>query len=507
MLSRRPRPSLVLIAGFTLALALFALTLHPGVGGRVNHGDSAKFQFIGVVAGISHPPGNPLYLLFNVALAHVPLGAPCVRASFLSAFFGAVAVSLVAGAAAHLRGRLAGFVSGAMLAFGSLFWTLSTEAEVYTLNAALLAGSLYALCRWETDRRERWLLLGLVAFVLGFANHLTMVAALPALALVAWRVHRERPLGWRLYRAGAVTAAVALALYAYVPLRYADALYSEFDGTLTARSFWQYVTARKFSGDFGLPTVAVLVHERMPRMMTLLEQQWLWPAWVVVGLGIERAAASTRAAGCFVFLAVAGFLGFALLYDIQDPEGFYVPVVSLAAFALAFAVPKRRSHRAAFVGLLGFCVAPVASVHLSEWRSLGDRGVIEGIAGDPPVLWDMPDLVRRVPAHADIVLPCNHYGCVETWNYFRFGDAAAREKHLGWVQMTGGLEYGSWGSQPLTIRPEDARSRVVCTLRESDAEKMRSSGARMEKIARPEKQVAGKAYAGMPIWCSKPTGS
>ncbi len=502
------RRALVWSLALAIPLALFAGTLHPGVGGRINHGDSAKFQFIGVVGGISHPPGNPLYMLFNVALAHVPVGAPCVRASLLSALFGALAVALVAGAAFHLRGRVGALVSGGMLAFGSLFWTLSTEAEVYTLNAALLAATLYALARWETDRRERWLALGVGAFVLGFGNHLTMVAALPALAFTAFRIHREEPFGRRVYAAGIAAAIVVVAIYAYVPFRYYDdARYSEFDGYLSARSFWAYVTAKKFRGDFGVPTVDVLVHTRMPQMMALLQKQWLWPAWIVLGLGLERAVATTRAIGLYVLLALLGFLAFAALYDIQDPEGFYVPAVCLAAFALPFAVPQRMPRGLVLAGVLALSVAPVAAVHLAEWRALGDRGVIEGIAGDPPVLWDLPDLVARVPARAEIVLPCNHYGCIETWNYFRFGDPAARERHLSWVQLAGGLEYGGWGSAPHTIKPAEATSQVVCAIRSADADKMREAGAVLEKIERPDKTVAGRSYAGMPIWCSRPRGA
>src|SRR5687768_12095366 len=44
---------------------LYVTTLFPGVGGRINGGDSAKFQFIGLIGGIGHPPGSPLYMMLN----------------------------------------------------------------------------------------------------------------------------------------------------------------------------------------------------------------------------------------------------------------------------------------------------------------------------------------------------------------------------------------------------------------------------------------------------------
>src|SRR5579863_1968912 len=78
-------PLTYILVGFSL---LYAITHFPGVGGSVNHGDSAKFQFIGRVLGLSHPPGNPLYLLLDAAWVRLPL--PCriaTRVTILSTAF------------------------------------------------------------------------------------------------------------------------------------------------------------------------------------------------------------------------------------------------------------------------------------------------------------------------------------------------------------------------------------------------------------------------------------
>ena len=184
-----------------------------------------------------------------------------------------------------------------------------------------------------------------------------------------------------------------------------------------------------------------------------------------------------------------------------------MPVVCLAAFCLAFVVPAPVVARPLFVVALAVWVEPVAAAHLDEWRKLENRAIVETLGDDPPVLWDLPDLVDRVPEGAEVVLPCHHYGCIETWNYFRFGDETARRRKLAWVQLEGGAEYGWTASQPHTISPPEATSRAVCTLRSADADRMRAAGARVDTISRPDKAIGGHVYAGTPIWCSHPEPS
>ncbi|HET6404966.1 MAG TPA: hypothetical protein VFH78_09990, partial [Candidatus Thermoplasmatota archaeon] len=48
-----------------LAFVTYVVTRYPEVGGRVNMGDSAKFQFLARTLGIGHAPGNPLYLMVS----------------------------------------------------------------------------------------------------------------------------------------------------------------------------------------------------------------------------------------------------------------------------------------------------------------------------------------------------------------------------------------------------------------------------------------------------------
>jgi hypothetical protein len=488
---------------FFLLLFFFAATLHPGVGGRVNHGDSAKFQFIGTVFGISHPPGNPLYVLLNGVAAHLPLAGPAwFRASMLSAAMGSLACVFLMEAMARLRGVWAALATGAALALGPVFWTLATEAEVYTLNAALLAATVYALVRWERERRERWLSFGVVMFILAFANHLTMAAALPALLLVALWIAAERHVSHRvpLYAIGAVL--MVAACYGYVALRHDDAPYSEFSGALTRRAFYRYVTAKEFADSVTVPLAKTFLVKRAPLVVEFLQKQWLAPLWLAVGAGLAMLLRERPRLGVYLLFALAGFALFAVIYEIPDPEGFFVPLVCLAAFPLGFCVPRRGKGAAFALGLIGLCLAPPAAVHLEAWRDLAGNDMVEDL-GAGPVLWDLPDVVARVPEGATFVLPCDHYGCIQTFNYFRFADETAKRRHVTFAELDGGKHY-KWSSGPPRVPPSDATKRVVCSLADSDAEIMRAAGAQVTTIERPQKKAGYRYYPGVPIHCSVP---
>ena len=99
-------------AMFLIALCLYWLTLAPGLIGLV---DTPKFQFVGGILGVPHPPGYPLYVLLSHGFSHLPFGSLAYRINLMSAVFGALTVALV-----FLCGRRAGAgrLSSGIGAFG-----------------------------------------------------------------------------------------------------------------------------------------------------------------------------------------------------------------------------------------------------------------------------------------------------------------------------------------------------------------------------------------------------
>ena len=502
---RRWRPTWDVVFVAFVAI-VYACTLYKGIGGRVNHGDSAKFQFLGVIAGISHPPGNPLYLTLSMLFQRLPLGlAPSIKASLLSAVFGTIAVACVYDAIRQVRTPLAATFGAASLAFGPLYWGLSTEAEVYTLNAALLAASVSGLARWTVTQSRRALTVGVACFVLAFGNHLTMVAAIPALVVAAWLVHRRGALKWQLFAVGAVTTVITLAFYLYIPWRHDKAPYSEFEGALTAKNFWEYVSAKKFQEGFGVPVLADGVRARLPLELALLQKQWVWPVFGFAALGAHRLVSFARVLGAYVLLATAGFLAFAYFYDIPDPEGFYIPIVVLLAVLVGCGVPMPTRSGVAAMVVLGLLLALPAAVFLQDHQKQVGLDTVEELGdGKGNVLLDLPDLVRRIPEGSELALPCNHYGCAEVVNYYRYADPTAKRRHIRVVVLSPGLRYGLPGPAPKVVEASATTSERVCSVREVDANVMRAAGAEVVFIERPGRTVNGVWMNGVGVWCSVP---
>jgi hypothetical protein len=499
----RTRTTLAIAA---VSVVVFALTLFPGVGGLVNHGDSAKFQFLGVVPGIGHAPGNPLYLLLLRVVQSIPFGEPAMRANFASALCGALAVALVGDASYRLGGRVAAIGASCALALGGLFWTFATEAEVYALAAVFVALVFHSLVRAEIDRDGRALGVALAAYLLGIANHLSLAFAFPALVVAAYRLMRAgvRPArrDWLLVSGAALAT---FALYVAMPFFQSRGglAYSEYTESLDVRGFFAFVGAERFRSELAVPTLEQAIRDRPRAMLSLLDRQWMLPVWLLVPVGAMALARRASATGSFVFLALAGWLGFAFAYQIPDSDGFYMPVVVACAPLLGlFAASTSRPRIALLVLLLA--LAPGATLFLRGHRDAVAFDVLEDVANGPPSeLLDLPDLVHRIPRGALLALPCAHYGCVEVSNYYRFADPTARARHIEIVTIEGGTPYPI-PSPPRSVAPAIAASRVVCTIHPWERSLLSGHGADMRELPRGFRVIHGERIARVPVFCSAP---
>jgi hypothetical protein len=189
-------------AVFIISLALYTCTLAP----TVTLVDSGELITAVQTLGVAHPPGFPLYLLIAHIATLFPIGSVAVRVNFASAFFAALAASMLTLVVAEMtlsqapgrssRGRRQGktdrnkkvkksarkpepqdgaegdiqsrwlialapcLVAGLLVAFSRTLWAYATITEVYTLNSFLLLAIFYVMFRWrrkivehDTERR------------------------------------------------------------------------------------------------------------------------------------------------------------------------------------------------------------------------------------------------------------------------------------------------------------------------------------------------------------------
>jgi len=491
-----------------LAIAvLYATTLFPGVGGRINGGDSAKFQFIGLIGGIGHPPGSPLYMMLNALWVRLPLPcSPALRVTLLSLLLGLLALLVLARALSRSFGVRAAVCGVIALALGPLYWTLATEAELYTLSATIVAGSCAAALCFDRTGDSRALFACAALALLGCANHLTSVMLLPAAAYLIWSArHLPGRLSARQLLGLVSVGLLSIASYAYMPLRAQQALvYSEWIERPELRSFWRYVTASRFHDGLQRLTAENLMLARLPAFASELQKQWAWPVLLLLPFGFVRLRERAPRAARFVELSLVGLLVFALVYKIPDPAGFFIPIVTLLAVPLALACTAPQRTWNVRVIVVAACLAIGAWQHVAKARRLIGNELVYSLGNHKFVAWDLDDVFQRIPEGAFFAQPCEAYGCVELINYFRFADQGATRRNIQFVQLPA-MRSDYYAFAPMKELSWNAgKHAVICTLREADAKRLREHGARIRTIDRQARDLAGREYPGVPIHCTRP---
>ncbi|MFH1438014.1 MAG: DUF2723 domain-containing protein [Pseudomonadota bacterium] len=182
--------------------------------------DSPEFTASSFSLSLSHPPGHPLYEAAGKLFALLPLGDLAVRLNLFSTFCSLAALLFVM--LACIRLMTVGFSAGKNfscvaaslsvipIALSPAWIHQATHAEVYSLEAALLAAVMWMACCFlvtpreedknvalqERDDNFRWMLGALFVFSLSLCNHpFISILVLPPLAaalgasavLVRWR--------------------------------------------------------------------------------------------------------------------------------------------------------------------------------------------------------------------------------------------------------------------------------------------------------------------------------
>ena len=343
-------------AVFLTALCLYWFTLAPGLIGLV---DTPKFQFVGAILGVPHPPGYPLYVLLSYGFSHLPFGSLAYRINLMSAVFGALTVALVflcgrrAGA-----GRLSSGIGAFGLACGPLFWSTAVVAEVYTLHTALLAAMVLALLSWSHTRSPTAYFAAVGCIAVSVGHHTTMLLLAPAFAMYVLMVDPRFALQPRRVALAAGLLALGLVPYGFIAIRtLQDAAYIETpigsfaDGVAAVSSRrWQ---SALFA--FDIPT---LLRERVPFVALSLAREFSWPGLVVVVGGVVSVLIRHRPLGAL--LVASGLINvlFVLVYDIDEISVFLLPTV-LAGWLCATVfveemgpVVRRRGMVAAILGVV-----------------------------------------------------------------------------------------------------------------------------------------------------------
>jgi hypothetical protein len=121
------------------------------------------------------------------------------------------------------------------------------------------------------------------------------------------------------------------------------------------------------------------------------------------------------------------------------------------------------------------------------------------------VMWDLDDLFQRIPEGARFAVPCDHYGCVEVVNYYRYADPVVRARHIGFVRFPN-VEgsYVDIHTKFDAVDYDEGGRHVVCSIRKPDAAAMREHGILVDEIYRPSRDIREGTKQGVTIYCSHP---
>ncbi len=144
--------------------------------------DSSELTAAGVVLGVPHAPGHPLYVLLAHLASLIPVGTAAFRVALLSGLFAAAAAWFTADLVDELswdkgsrtNRTVAGLSVALILCASTAIWQQAVRAEVYTLHLALMLWATRDALRWRRDTSERrHARLATVALIMGLgcANH------------------------------------------------------------------------------------------------------------------------------------------------------------------------------------------------------------------------------------------------------------------------------------------------------------------------------------------------
>jgi hypothetical protein len=302
--------------------ALYAATASRGVQWQ----DSSHFMYRiahGDVTGelglaLSHPLHHWLGRIMVAIFGPHPLAM-----TLLSALGGALAVGNVFGCVtAVTRSRAAALFAAASLALASTFWRVSTITEVYTVSAALLAGTCWCLALYAQQGSKRALWLACLLNGLGGANDLQSGLTTPVLlAVVVYEAWRRR----LTVVDGLIASAAWLAgVMPYGALVIAELLRSgDLAATVRSALFGTMWSDQVMGGGLSLRVLFVDVGYPLLNFPNLL-----LPA-AVYGLMRARQLGMPALLRGALIAILAVQAAFALRYDIVEQYNFFLPMYVL----------------------------------------------------------------------------------------------------------------------------------------------------------------------------------
>lgn len=403
---------------------VYLTTVAPTVAGN----DAGRFQIAAPLLGTGHPTGYPTFILIGKLFTFLPFGDVAFRMNLMAAFFGALAAAMFLLVARELGSRTLPAAGGAFItAFSSTFWFQANVAEVYTMHAAFLLGTLWLMLLWRRSGDGRFLLFAALLCGVSLGNNAGMVLLAPAALILLLGGRKE--LSAKLLASAGAAFALGLSVYAYVPIRgFAGAWHNYGDPVHNWADVWQLISGARFQGLMGVTPPELL--ENVGGFLYEVTAQASSPAGYALGAlliagGAGGAATLVRrdlAVGVAMLAGLAATLAYALSYQIDDVTVYYIPVYLFLALLLSVWV-SALSGRTRRPELPGVSLLVVATLTVVLNHSAHDAsGYYDEREYAEATLGQLPE--RAVLYGKTEVIPIT---------YFKEVEGARREVKLRWL--------------------------------------------------------------------------
>ena len=318
---------------FIITFCIYLYCLMPGTG---YSGDSAKFQYSSRVMGVVHTPGYPAYSLISHIFYLSGLGSVGFRINLMSAFFASVTVVLVYFIILQLiKSRPISFFSSLFFAVSRTFWSQAEVAEVYTLNAAFVAGVILLLLLWAEKRGIKYFYLAGFVYAMSFGHHLTVLFLAPAMLYLVLAADHKTLLNAKHLAVLAGFFILAALQYAYVFMRtYSQAAYVEM-WTYDLGDFLWWVAGGQFKNKMFSSGITGFIKDRVPFYIVHLKSQFHFTGLVLGLAGACILARDRLKQAVFLLLIFFGTLFFPLNYNIGDVYVYFIPSFIIFAVFIA----------------------------------------------------------------------------------------------------------------------------------------------------------------------------
>lgn len=256
---------------FTIALALYWLTLSPGL----LPADAGEFQLVAESLGVAHPPGYPLYTLIGHSFTYLMPHHPARAVNLFSAVTAALTVTVTGQAVRRWTGRkTSGVVAALALMVVPSFWVTATQASIRPLTALFVILSLERLITY-TQTRKPAALWGLgLTMGLGLTHHPSVL--FPGIFYLLYLLLTDPDLLREPMRWPKPLGALALGFLPWLYLLIRGTMNAPLapDDLATWSGFWRHVLARGFAGDLFAFSGLVDLFDRARVWINILLLQW-----------------------------------------------------------------------------------------------------------------------------------------------------------------------------------------------------------------------------------------